>query len=37
MDYMGAPDPPRPPQLVGEMLGTGRLPGKLVGYLAGWF
>ena len=34
MDTIGAPDPPRPPQSVGEVLGTVRLPNDLVGYLS---
>ena len=37
MDAIGAPGPPRPPQLVGEVLGTGQLPDNLVEDLLDWF
>ena len=34
---MGAPDPSQPPRLVGEVLGTGRIPDDLVGALLARF
>ena len=30
MSAMGEPKPPQPPQLVGEVLRIGRLPGEIV-------
>ena len=34
---MGTPDPPWPPQLVGEVLRTGRIPNNIVGYFPARF
>ena len=37
MDSVGSPDPLCPPRLVGEVLGTVRIPDELVDALLAWF